>query len=100
EVYNVGGGNEIRNLDVVRAVISKMGLSEDSIEFVSDRPGHDYRYSVDSDRIRSRLGWQPRTDFESGLGEVIGWYSRNEWWWRPLKEKLKNESRGFWTVAE
>ncbi len=97
EIYNVGGGNERRNIEVVKKVLELMGFGEEQIQFVPDRPGHDYRYSVDSSKIQKELGWHPEVDLEEGLRRTIAWYRENEWWWRPLKERLNKESKGFWT---
>ncbi len=96
EVYNVGGGSEKRNIEVVKEVLSLMGMGEDYVEFVADRPGHDYRYAIDYSKIEGELGWRPRSDFASAIARTVQWYRENEWWWRPLKEGLLNESRGFW----
>jgi dTDP-glucose 4,6-dehydratase len=85
EVYNVGADSERRNLDVVRAILSHLKQSEDLIEFVSDRPGHDRRYAVDSSKIRSEIGWKPLHHFERGLAETIEWYRQNEPWWRAVQ---------------
>ncbi|RMG70907.1 MAG: dTDP-glucose 4,6-dehydratase [Nitrospirae bacterium] len=97
EVYNVGGGNERRNIDVVKRVLQIMGLGEEYIEFVPDRPGHDFRYSIDSSKIKRKLGWEPEVSFDEGIERTVRWYRENEWWWRPLKERLGRESRGFWS---
>ena len=97
EVYNVGGGNERRNIEVVKKVLELMGAEEDHIEYVPDRPGHDYRYSISSEKIKTRLGWHPEVDFEEGIRRTIAWYRENQWWWQPLKERLSKESQGFWT---
>jgi len=83
EAYNVPGGNEKRNLDVVRDILRLMGKPETLIRFVEDRPGHDRRYSMTGEKIRS-LGWRPRTPWLEGLRRTIEWYLGNEWWWRPL----------------
>lgn len=97
ETYNVGGGNERRNIEVVRAVLELFELGDERIEYVNDRPGHDYRYSVDYSKIKRELGWEPLVGFEEGIKRVVAWYKENEWWWRPLKERLLKESKGFWT---
>ena len=97
EVYNVGGGNERRNIDVVRRVLQMMGLGEEYIEYVPDRPGHDFRYSISSSKIKTELGWEPEVSFDEGIDRTVNWYRENQWWWRPLKERLKRESRGFWS---
>jgi len=96
EVYNVGGNAERRNIEIVRKVLEIMGKDEALITFVKDRPGHDYRYALDNSKIERDLGWKPSTDIEAGLAKTVDWYRNNEWWWRPLKEKLSSESRGFW----
>lgn len=84
EIYNVGGGNEVKNIDIARKILQVLGKSEDLIEFVTDRPGHDRRYSLDSKKTMS-LGWQPHHSFDEALKATVKWYQENEWWWRPLK---------------
>ena len=79
--YNISGNNEINNLTIVNKILSIMGKSTDLIEFVEDRPGHDFRYSMDSSLIRSELGWKPKVEFEKGLEKTIQWYSDNKEWW-------------------
>ena len=69
------------------------------LEFVPDRPGHDFRYALDNAKITRELGWQPETNFEVGLSRTVDWYREHPDWWRPLKERLSRESRGFWTGA-
>ena len=86
EVYNVGGGNEVTNIDLTRQILSVIGKPTTLITPVSDRPGHDRRYSLDTTKLRT-LGWSPEVPFENGLLETIAWYRNNEWWWRPIKEK-------------
>jgi dTDP-glucose 4,6-dehydratase len=86
QVYNVGAGNEVTNLDLTHEILAAFGVGEEAIEFVTDRPGHDWRYSLDSTRVRE-LGWEPAHDFRAGLAETIDWYRRNEPWWRPLKPR-------------
>jgi len=98
ETYNVGGDGERRNIEIVREVVKMMEKDEASITFVKDRPGHDFRYALDNSKIERELGWRPLVDGEKGLEETIGWYRNNEWWWRPLKERLYSESKGFWTA--
>jgi dTDP-glucose 4,6-dehydratase len=88
ETYLVGGLTEdISNLDVVKTILKLMGKSEDMIEFVKDRKGHDRRYAVDWTRLNKELGWEPSVVFEEGLEKTIKWYQENEAWWRPLKEE-------------
>jgi dTDP-glucose 4,6-dehydratase len=83
-IYNIGGGNEVTNLELTRRILAAFGAGEDRIEFVADRPGHDWRYSLDSSRVRE-LGWAPAHDFDQGLAETIAWYRAHEDWWRPMK---------------
>ncbi len=83
EVYNIGGGNEKANLEVVRLILRQLGKPESLITFVKDRPGHDLRYSLNSDKTRA-LGWKPAHTFEDAMKKTIDWYVANEWWWRPL----------------
>ena len=85
EVYNVGGGNEVMNVDLTHRILSTLGKPVSLIKPVADRPGHDRRYSLDTTKLRG-LGWQPRVPFERGLQETVEWYRRNEWWWRPIKD--------------
>lgn len=97
EVYNVGGSAEMRNMDIVRKVLDIMDKDESFITFVKDRPGHDYRYALDNSKIARELGWRPSVDLDRGLEKTVQWYRDNEWWWKPLKEKLFSESKGFWS---
>ncbi|MBI1834035.1 MAG: dTDP-glucose 4,6-dehydratase [Candidatus Andersenbacteria bacterium] len=90
ETYLVGGmSNDVNNLEVAKLLLQHMNLSEDKIEFVKDRPGHDRRYAVDWSRINKDLGWEPEHSFEEWLKETITWYQQNEAWWRPLKEEAE-----------
>jgi dTDP-glucose 4,6-dehydratase len=84
EVYNIGGGNEVSNIDLTRMILRELELDESSIERVTDRPGHDRRYSLDTTKIRS-LGWQPAVPFEEALRKTIQWYRDHQEWWKPLK---------------
>jgi dTDP-glucose 4,6-dehydratase len=87
ETYLVGGmTKDVNNLEVARMITSYMGLGEDRIEFVKDRPGHDRRYAIDWSKINKDLVWEPEHNFEEWLHQTIDWYKDNEWWWRPLKE--------------
>jgi dTDP-glucose 4,6-dehydratase len=86
EVYNVGGGNPVRNIDLTRQILRLVGKSESLIRRVPDRVGHDRRYSLDTGKLRS-LGWTPRVPFDLGLADTVDWYRQNEWWWRPIKEQ-------------
>ena len=80
EIYNVGGGTELPNLEVVRMILRSMGRSEDLLRFVPDRPGHDRRYAMDHSKITAELGWQSTTAFEEGLEATIRWYADNRAW--------------------
>jgi len=84
EVYNVGGGNQITNLSLTRAILAEVGAPTDLIRMVEDRPGHDRRYSVDSRKIRA-LGWRPQHDFAETLASTVTWYRDHPQWWEPLK---------------
>jgi len=84
QIYNVSANNELPNVEVVRKILERLGRDEEMIAFVEDRPGHDTRYSLDSSKIRSELGWKPEHSFEKALKETIDWYIRNEAWWKPL----------------
>jgi len=86
EVYNIGGGNHVRNIDLTRQILRLTGKTEALIRPVQDRLGHDRRYSLDTTKLRS-LGWQPAVRFEQGLADTVEWYRHNEWWWRPIKEQ-------------
>jgi dTDP-glucose 4,6-dehydratase len=87
EIYNIGGGTELTNIELTRNIIGIFGRDESSIEHVEDRKGHDIRYSVDISKISNELGYSPKIAWETGLRETIDWYLENEAWWRPLKAK-------------
>jgi dTDP-glucose 4,6-dehydratase len=84
EVYNAGGPDECANVDVVKWIIDLTGAQESQIEYVTDRPGHDRRYSLSSDKVRA-LGWTPRARFSDGLAQTVTWYRDNPWWWEPIR---------------
>jgi dTDP-glucose 4,6-dehydratase len=84
EAYNVGAGNEWRNLDIAHQVLELLGKPRSLLRFVKDRPGHDRRYSLDCGKLR-KLGWAPARDFEEGLAQTVRWYVDNQEWWRPVK---------------
>ena len=84
EIYNISAGEERTNLFIAKFILEMLGKSEDQIEFVEDRPGHDARYSLDSSRIRKELGWRPEQSFEEGLQTTVEWYLNNPDWYRPL----------------
>ena len=85
ETYNVGGGNEVRNIDLTRRILSLVGRPESLIRPVQDRPGHDRRYSLDCAKLLA-MGWAPQVPFEEGLRRTVDWYRAHEPWWRPIKE--------------
>ena len=85
EVYNVGGGNHERNIDLTKRILELVGKPESLIQPVTDRIGHDRRYSLDTSKLRG-LGWQPQVPFAGGLRETVAWYQQNADWWRPIKE--------------
>ena len=84
EIYNIGGHNERRNIDVVKAIIEQLGKPESLIQYVTDRPGHDLRYAIDPTKISNELGWIPETVFEDGLKKTIEWYTNNREWWENV----------------
>ncbi len=86
EVYNIGGGNEVRNVDLTGQILALLGQPTSLIRHVSDRPGHDRRYALDTTKLRG-LGWAPAVGFDEGLRATVAWYRENEWWWRPIKEQ-------------
>ncbi|MCX5782519.1 MAG: dTDP-glucose 4,6-dehydratase [Elusimicrobia bacterium] len=87
QIYNIGGGNEITNLELTKLVLKMLNKSEKLIKKVKDRPGHDRRYSLDCSKIKRELKFDPKSDFKADLKETIEWYQSNEWWWRKLKNK-------------
>jgi dTDP-glucose 4,6-dehydratase len=85
EVYNVGGGNHVQNIDLTKRILALTGRPDALIQPVADRVGHDRRYSLDTSKLMG-LGWRPEVTFDTGLEETVAWYRANEWWWRPIKE--------------
>jgi dTDP-glucose 4,6-dehydratase len=85
EVYNIGGGAERKNIDLVRGLLGLLGKSEELIRFVGDRPGHDRRYAIDPTKLRTELGWKPAYTFEQGLAETVRWYVDNAPWWEHIR---------------
>ena len=95
ETYLVGGNAERTNLEVVQAIcdlvderlgVPEAGARRRLIEFVTDRPGHDLRYAIDSSKLQAELGWRPNVTFEEGLARTVDWYLANESWWRPIAD--------------
>ena len=86
QVYNIGGGNEVKNVDLTHRILELLGKPNSLIQPVEDRKGHDRRYSLSTDKLR-QMGWEPIHDFTEGLSETVNWYKENEWWWRPIKEQ-------------
>lgn len=86
EIYNIGAGNETANIDLVHSLLNILDLDDSRIEYVSDRPGHDRRYSVDTTKIQS-LGWKRNYSLDSSLEATVNWYRNNEWWWGPLRNR-------------
>ena len=86
ETYLIGADGEKSNIDVLRAILTRMGKPADDFDWVRDRPGHDRRYAIDGSKLRRELGWEPRhTDFSEGLDQTIAWYTENRAWWEPVK---------------
>ncbi|HOJ18711.1 MAG: dTDP-glucose 4,6-dehydratase [Ignavibacteriales bacterium] len=84
EVYNIGAGNELPNIQIVKLILSALDKSEDLIQYVKDRPGHDRRYAIDSSKIQTELGWKPLFTFENAIKETIDWYLSNTSWWHRI----------------
>jgi len=85
--YNISSDNEIDNETIIKKILSLMKKSEDMIEYVKDRPGHDFRYSMDSSKIRNELDWSPKIGFDKGLENTINWYLENEEWWKNISQE-------------
>ena len=83
DIINVGSGNEYPNIDIAKMILKQMMKPESLINYVQDRPGHDFRYSLNWDRIR-KMGWKPKVEFEDGLKSTVDWYISNEAWWKPI----------------
>ena len=87
DVFNIGGGRELSNLELTKVILKAMGASEERIEEVADRLGHDFRYSLNIEKITRQLGYKPEVSFEEGISQTIEWYKSNEKWWEPLVER-------------
>ena len=101
ETYNIGGNNEIKNIEIVHIICdilneikpSENGDYKKLIKFVDDRPGHDFRYAIDSSKIQKNLDWKPKESFNSGIRKTVNWYIKNENWWKTIQEKKYNQDR-------
>jgi dTDP-glucose 4,6-dehydratase len=92
ETYLIGADGEVDNRTVIETILELLGQPTDAFDFVTDRPGHDLRYAIDSTRLRTELGWQPQfTDFRSGLTDTVTWYQNNPDWWQPLKNDVETK---------
>jgi dTDP-glucose 4,6-dehydratase len=89
EIYNVSSGEEKTNIEVTKAVLHTLKKPKSLIDYVEDRPGHDFRYSINSEKVRA-LGWTPQYDFARGTQETIRWYLKNEWWWRKIMARQQH----------
>mgnify|MGYP005634130947 FL=1 len=92
ESYNISASNEIDNIAIVKKILSLMNKSEDLIEFVEDRPGHDFRYSMDSQKIKKELNWQTKVNFEEGIKKTVNWYLSNREWWKNIVKNSLNQT--------
>jgi dTDP-glucose 4,6-dehydratase len=102
ETYNIGGHNEMKNIDIVHTICeilddlepsTRLGSYKELITFVTDRPGHDLRYAIDAGKIERELSWKPRETFESGIRKTIGWYLENRQWWKNIQDKSYQQQR-------
>ena len=84
EVYNIGASQEMTNIEIVKLILSSLGKSDEMIEYVKDRPGHDRRYAIDSSKIQTELGWKPKYKFEEAIQKTINWYLENRTWWERI----------------
>ena len=84
DIFNIGGGRELSNIELTRVILSAMGAGEENIEKVTDRLGHDFRYSLNIEKIERDLGYKPEINFDLGISQTIEWYKNNEEWWKPL----------------
>jgi dTDP-glucose 4,6-dehydratase len=89
QIYNIGGGTELSNVELTAIILESMKINDEMIEWVQDRLGHDRRYSVDWTKIRTELGYVPELSLHSSIHQLIDWYRTNESWWQPLKERAR-----------
>ena len=97
EVYNIGGHNEMKNIDIVKIICKALGKSEDLITYVTDRKGHDMRYAIDPTKIHNELGWLSETKFADGIQKTIQWYLDNKEWWETIIIK-SSSPRASWSA--
>ncbi len=95
EIYNIGGNNEKKNIEIVKLILNYLGKPGSLISFVKDRPGHDLRYAIDSSKIQNELGWKPKYTFEQGIKETIDWYVSNQEWWKQI---LSGEYQKYYKI--
>jgi dTDP-glucose 4,6-dehydratase len=100
EVYNIGGGAELPNLAVVRALLSILGKPESLIRYVTDRPGHDRRYAMNTEKIAHELGWRPRHQFQPGLEETVRWYLEHRRWWERVLSEAYRASNALYLKSD
>ena len=102
ETYNIGGNNEIKNIEIVNQICSILDIIKPQlsgipysklITYVQDRPGHDFRYAIDASKIKNDLGWTPKETFESGIRKTIQWYLDNKSWWRKIQKRNYSQER-------
>ena len=102
ETYNVGGNNEIKNIDIVKTICNlldnirpseNLKSYQELITFVKDRPGHDFRYAIDSSKLQNKLGWSPKETFETGIRKTIDWYLDNKTWWQEIQNNTYQQER-------
>lgn len=90
ETYNIGSSQEKRNIDIARRILSFLGKTDKLIEFVKDRPGHDFRYRLNSDKIKHELAFEAKIRFDEGLEKTVRWYVENDWWWRKMVQEFNS----------
>ena len=93
EVYNVGGHNEMKNIDIVKIICKELGKPESLITYVTDRAGHDLRYAIDSTKLKNELGWEPSLQFEEGIEKTVKWYLDNQEW---LDQVTSGDYQGYY----